>query len=340
MYPFNGTPGTRTSASTFTSLGQEEISGFTFDQRDGQFLVGFDTAGGFPVAKPACQYVVTSVVVRATIEADETFAYDPTYDDFCTYIDEVADPFFCGGDADPGTGLITSARPLELFGLGYRNGYGLVDGVGITAFEETSPHGAIQKELRNIYPIDGNVYPSVGMQSMTDDVSNNIRDRFDPNPWALGLNNALTPGLPVPADTEFTFTLDAGRLAPGEKMYEYVRQGLRDGRLHFLLTSLQPASTGGGGGPGTGAFSSFFTKEDVIFGILAEIDVFGSLTCDGDANGDFTVDVNDISYVLFRLGGLANEACGCLEGDANGDGIVDVNDISYVLFRLGTCDTD
>ncbi len=51
--------------------------------------------------------------------------------------------------------------------------------------------------------------------------------------------------------------------------------------------------------------------------------------CDGDANGDNVVDVNDISYVLFRLGGLLPN------GDVNGDGMIDVNDISYVLFRLG-----
>lgn len=56
--------------------------------------------------------------------------------------------------------------------------------------------------------------------------------------------------------------------------------------------------------------------------------------CDGDANGDLAVDVNDISFVLFRLG-QSNGACG--DGDANGDGVNDVNDISYVLFRLGTC---
>jgi hypothetical protein len=57
--------------------------------------------------------------------------------------------------------------------------------------------------------------------------------------------------------------------------------------------------------------------------------------CDGDANGDNTVDVNDISYVLFRLGNVG--VPGTVDGDANGDGVVDVNDISYVLFRLGPC---
>ncbi len=56
--------------------------------------------------------------------------------------------------------------------------------------------------------------------------------------------------------------------------------------------------------------------------------IFDILGCDGDANRDGMIDVNDISYVLFRLGGIGG-------GDANGDGAVDVNDISHVLARLG-----
>lgn len=341
VYPFNGTPGTRVSASTFTSLGQEEISGFTFDQRDGQFLVGFATTSGFPAGRAACRYLVDSVVVRAVIEADQTFGYDPTYDDFCTYITDTLDPDFCGGDSDAGTGSIATARPLELFGVAYRGGFGAVAGDGLVAYTETTAFGAvIQKEQRYAYPIDGNMYPSIGNEPMTDDVSNNIRDRFDPSPWAIGLADGVGAGQPVPADTEIQFTLDPARLEAGEKMYEYVRQGLRDGRLNFLITSLQPAATSSGGGPGTGEFASFFTREETIFGIPASIEVLGSLTCDGDANQDGVVDVNDISFVLFRLGAAPSEVCGCVEGDANGDEIVDVNDISYVLFRLGTCDTN
>ncbi len=53
----------------------------------------------------------------------------------------------------------------------------------------------------------------------------------------------------------------------------------------------------------------------------------------GDANGDGVVDVNDISYVLFRLGMSGTPSL--VEGDVNLDGVVDVNDISFVLFRLG-----
>lgn len=55
----------------------------------------------------------------------------------------------------------------------------------------------------------------------------------------------------------------------------------------------------------------------------------GCPECEGDVNGDGAVDVNDISYVLLRLGDEGGN------GDANGDGAVDVNDISSVLFRLG-----
>ncbi len=54
--------------------------------------------------------------------------------------------------------------------------------------------------------------------------------------------------------------------------------------------------------------------------------------CAGDANKDGIVDVNDISFVLFRLG---DPGGACIPGDANGDGVNDMNDISHVLFRLG-----
>ncbi len=54
--------------------------------------------------------------------------------------------------------------------------------------------------------------------------------------------------------------------------------------------------------------------------------------CEGDADGNGTVDVSDISMVLFRLGP------GGPAGDVNGDGVVDVNDLSFIIFRLGSCD--
>jgi len=49
----------------------------------------------------------------------------------------------------------------------------------------------------------------------------------------------------------------------------------------------------------------------------------------GDANRDGFVDVNDISYVVFRLGLM-----GTTTADVDGSGFVDVNDISFVVARL------
>lgn len=59
------------------------------------------------------------------------------------------------------------------------------------------------------------------------------------------------------------------------------------------------------------------------------------VSCEGDADGNGAVDVNDISFVLFRLGDSGTP--GSVDGDADENGVVDVNDISYVLFRLGGC---
>ncbi len=83
-----------------------------------------------------------------------------------------------------------------------------------------------------------------------------------------------------------------------------------------------------------------FTPNSIVEAGIDEFDLSFVMCnppagCEGDANGDNTVDVNDISYVLFRLGNSGG--IGTVEGDANLDGIVDVNDISYVLFRLGPC---
>lgn len=85
-----------------------------------------------------------------------------------------------------------------------------------------------------------------------------------------------------------------------------------------------------------------YESEGIAFGVeFADQRVATALStlavggCDGDANGDGAVDVNDISYVLFRIGNTG--VPGTVDGDANGDGTVDVNDISYVLFRLGAC---
>src|ERR1043165_1040728 len=60
MYPFNSQPGREQSIPT---LGAIRIDGF--DDRDAQFLVGFDTAQQIPPGLELNQYRIESVILRA-----------------------------------------------------------------------------------------------------------------------------------------------------------------------------------------------------------------------------------------------------------------------------------
>ena len=61
-------------------------------------------------------------------------------------------------------------------------------------------------------------------------------------------------------------------------------------------------------------------------------------SCEGDANGDGTVDPLDVGFVLARFGctvGGGNPNCDT--ADMNGDGEVDPLDAGFVLARFGPC---
>ena len=109
--------------------------------------------------------------------------------------------------------------------------------------------------------------------------------------------------------------------------------------LSGLIAPAQPLSAFAGADP-SGIWTITVTDlnpydQTTVNSICLTLALNDIPACDGDANNDNTVDVNDISYVLFRLGNSGTP--GSVDGDANSDGIVDVNDISYVLFRLGAC---
>lgn len=204
MYPFNSTPGTRVSGSVFGAV--DEVD---FDDRDAQVLLGFDTSalnGGGPMT-------VTGAVLKVTIATDNVFNYDPTYDDYTTYL---------AGGVDSDTG-----RPLELYGVATRNGFtNLAIGTpGANEFGETSSYGS----PRNAYISDYN-------GGVPRDISNNIADAFNPTAWAVG-QSALAPGASVPLNTEFTFTVDLNNPYANT----YVQNGFNNGALFFGLSALTAA---------------------------------------------------------------------------------------------------
>jgi hypothetical protein len=311
MYPFNGTPGTRATGSTFAAL--DEVD---FDDRDAQTLLGFDTSGDYTVGLPASAYVVTSAIVRVTVAADESFTYDPTSDPFSSYLD---------GGADTDTG-----RPIELFGVATRNGFvGLdVSGSGDpTLFAETSPYSPIPApwhETRSAYASD---YDG----GTARDIGNNVRDGYDPTVWAVGTTVAVGPGDLVPIDTEFSFALDLGNV----NVTHYLGSGLANGALFFTLTSLHDASQAG---PAT--YPSYYLDAGG-----ASLGATATLTLDvsiaplppGDANGDYAVDGLDYLVWASHFGDdpAADPPGSPANGDLNDDGIVDGLDYLYWAENYG-----
>jgi len=242
MYPFNGTPGTRNLASTFGAVYADPDS---FDNKDATLILAVNTvAAGNPAGQGTANSLPVVVRIRVT-HFEGAFLYDPTYDAWQTYLDP-SDPNHVA-DNDAG-------RPLELYGVGLRNGYtgplriGVIGPAGPPGFEEGERYcenlcNGIGQGIRNAFPWDAVAGDPLG------DVSNNVRRRppltgsgFDPFPWALGISTSgLTPGDPVPQGTfnsspGETFEFEVELSDPD--VLAYVRQGLDAGVLSFAITSM------------------------------------------------------------------------------------------------------
>ena len=289
MYPFNFTPGTRSTASTFGALGEPD-----FDNRDGQFIVGWDTAGDVTPGLGESSYSVVTATVRVATDAGG-FAYDGTLDPVESYF-TMGDPDFVV-DADAG-------RPIEIYGIAYRNGF---DGA---TFVETSPFGPNQstnRSVRNAFAIDF-------FGGSTTDVSNNVDERFEVRPFAVG-HTAIAPGAATPADTDFVFTLNVG----DPDVQTYLRRALDSGRTRFVISSLHPAVQQGG------EFASWYTKENLFgAGRAARLElevVIGSPT---DLNGDGETGGSDLAALLAAWGQPG-------PSDFDGDGETDGSDLATLL---------
>jgi len=267
MYPFNGTPATRNLASTFSAVYADPDS---FDNKDATLILAVNTvAAGIPAGQGAANYLPVAVRVRVTHFEGE-FLYDPTYDAWQTYLDP-GDPNYVA-DSDPG-------RPIELYGVGLRNGYTLPLVVGASGpagppgFGEgerycESSCGGLGQGIRNAFPYDPGAADPQG------DVSNNVRRRppltggsFDPFPWALGISTSgLNPGDPVPqgvfnTSPGETFEFDVELSDPD--VLAYVRQGLNVGVLAFAITSMHTVEQQVGG-----TNPNFYNRESTDTGAI------------------------------------------------------------------------
>ena len=232
MYSNNQTPGTRTSASTFSFLPFTGV-----DDRFGQFIIKFNTAAmGIPASLGPANYDVHRLVLTCVYQSSDPLPYDPTEDPRSSLGSAAA-------IADPDAG-----RPLELHGTGFRSGY------TSATFQETSPFGS-----RNAFA------SSFDELAAARDVTNSVTAGIESYPWAIGKISAavdlnadpvvylpLLPGELIPVYAHVAFEINMA--LPG--VADYVRQGLHQGFLWFTLSSFHPVS-----GPGSGGFPAYFTKE-------------------------------------------------------------------------------
>lgn len=266
MYPFNGTPGSRFNASTF---GIPRLDGF--DDHESQFIVGFRTDSAIPTGLAPDQYRVISARVTATVSNDQQFEYDPTSDDRHTVDSQEGGYPDLIPDSDPG-------RPVELFALGYRDGYTPQTWTETTTFG-LHPTVPPAQEARTAFMA---VLDSAGNAT---DGSNNLRQEFDLSPLAVGQTDAVAPGDLVPADTTFTF--DINLCDPGTRAY--LAQGLAAGEVRFSIASLHYAEGGPAGGSGPALYPEWYTRENPVAQILGYAPTV-ELTVRVGPIGDYTGD--------------------------------------------------
>lgn len=293
MYPYAFDGATRPLGYTFGSFDPR------FDTRDGQILLGWDTATLLPTNRPASRYLLKKVEVTATVGSNLTFNYDPTHDSVWTYATNSASYV---PDADLG-------RPVELVGVGFRGGF------TAATFLENSPFGPLGPITgTNISIGTRNAHAAVFDSSgILVDLSNNVGQTnaaftgeiFEFRPWAIGRNPSLTPGDLVPDGTPMTFQIDlTDPLVAG-----YVQGALSTGNLRLILTSLHPAAQSGFGGGG--AYPLWHLRESLV-GDPAKLRIEGTVVEEVDTDQDGLPD----DWERFHFSSLEQGA----GGDPDGDG--------------------
>ena len=298
-YGFNTAPGTRSVGSTFSAYG----SGYDFDDRDGQVLLGFATGDAIAPGQATASYDVTSCTVEIMLASDD-IPYDPTLDAWESHVE--------GGGDD-----VDSGRPVVISGAAFRGEW------TAWTFGETGEFGdAMSSGVRNCYAID---FDQTGEAR---DISNSISDGFDPSTWAVGVVDDVTPGDLIPPMSTITFNLDVS----DPDVQCYLRRALADGLVDLVITSLHPASEPGSGGPAN--YPDWVLKENPLVDLGAasaaslrlSVDVLPPSGVGGDVTGDGLVNVEDLLAVLEGFG-----RCPCCRADLDGTGIVDVNDLLAVI---------
>jgi hypothetical protein len=300
MYPFNSSSplGSELDATVFSPIGAPTEA--SFDNRDGQMIVGFDTAGSIAAGLPTSNYRILEARLTVVASRNNTFAYDPTVDPIEALI--------------PGSGVVDpdAGQPVELFMCGYRGGWSLA---GPMAFQENTPfnNGAPfpfpARGIRNAFAAEYNA------EGALIDNSNNRDEARLARSLAVGQIDGLAPGAPVPQGSAMSFDIDV----TDPDSIRYIRSSLAAGRLNMVVSSLAITEQQSSNVP------AFYCKETPaeIGGTPASLVLRVCVGAPADWDCSGTVEVPDIFAFLssWFAGG----------GDFNTDGVNDVPDIFAFL---------
>ncbi|MEL7473702.1 MAG: GC-type dockerin domain-anchored protein [Planctomycetota bacterium] len=312
-YPFNTTPGAKLEASVFGNF--DPAFATSFDERDGQLLITFDTAGQITPGQGVSAYAIESVTLTATTSRDLAFPYDPSPDPWQARLPDT-DPQHIP-DTDAGDALIVS-------GTGFRNGF---DPASYGETGTYSPVGAFGVRERNAFAL------SFDDMDAPVDISNNVKDSFDARPWGVGLTEAVAPGASVPVDTALMFEVDVADPA----IAAYFADGLNAGLLSLTISSSLE------GAVQSPTIPALYCKEDAsgtpvtLQIVLSSACSPADITTDGSSNGepDGAVTLSDFSFFLslWSLGDPAADITldGACDIDVGGGDGVTLSDFSCFL---------
>ncbi len=307
MYPFNATPGFRPAGSTFgyTPFPDET----SFDNRDGQVIVAFDTSSIVPVGEGAANYDVSSFVLEITLAGASSGPVDLTVDDWRTYLPEETKGQI--PDSDPG-------RPIELFAAGFRNGYDRLSWSEGDFFSDTDIFG---QGTRNVFAAE------IAPDGLLLDVSSSFTEDFTAIPIAVATFPGFEAGETPPEGAIATFELD-----PTDPLVRaWLGESLDEGRLVFAITSLISASQG------DSLLTQFYLRENPLVevgvressAIAFTVDIIDACDVRCDLNGDCIVDGADLGIFL-SLWNTTDESA-----DFDEDGIVSGGDLGQLLATFG-----
>ncbi len=254
------------------------------DMRMSQEIVGWNTASLIPTNQTPTRYLIRRCRVTLTVNDDKTFLFDPTHDAYQTHLN-INDPAY-QADTDIG-------RPVELFGVGYRNGYDAISFNENPAFGSGAPGG------RNAYAV------GLGTNGAFVDVSNNFGKTnsnfpfFEAWPFAVGQVTNAAAGQLVPAASKMFFELNVTDPA----VLTYLQNSLDIGILNFAVSTLYQV-TGYSGPGGMSTYPSFTTHFNSLAPTPTRLELEATVIRDVDTDNDGLPD----DWELFYFENLDQEA--------------------------------